>query len=130
MKVVFVDNALFTELEVSSTIATWSKKYDACVIDTGAWNTAIPIDDIIPPSITSSRANLKYRGQHYTTGLGFEGELSIFEATLLVGGEETYHNAQVVGVPMKWPILGREIISLYKWEIDWKSKTVKVSRDP
>lgn len=125
MRVFFNNNAIFTDLEVFSTISEWSKKYDACIIDTGAWNTAIPTNDIMPSN--TSMVNLRYSGNHFTRGLGFEGDLPMFEADLLVGGD-TYKGVQVQGIPMRWPILGREIISRYRWEINWKTGTVIAER--
>jgi hypothetical protein len=123
------DTTLYTKLKVSSTIASWFKEYEA-VVDTGAFNTAIPTDEIIPPNITPPKPNLKYMGICKVKGVGLNGHLDVYEATLSVGEEDEFQNVQVVGVPHNLILLGREIISRYKWEIDWKTRSVKATINP
>lgn len=103
-----------------STGSVWSKTYVA-VVDTGAWNTAIPIIDI---EIPNRQPNLKYCGLHHTTGLNFDGDLSLYEATLLIGEEDRYNNRQILALPPPnfGPVIGREIISQYRWDIDINRK--------
>jgi hypothetical protein len=126
LKVFFNQNAICAKLTVSSTTSDWSKTYDA-MIDTGAWNTAIPAADI---EIPNSQPNLRYCGTHHTTGLNFDGYLSLYEATLFVGEEDKYSNRQVLAFPRTMcPLIGREIISQYLWYIDYKSKRIKVSKN-
>lgn len=122
MKVFFKRNALFTKLKVSSTISAWTQEYES-MVDTGAFMTAIPRDEIIPPNNTG--ANLEYLGPHYTHGVGFKGYLDKFEATILVGEEDEYKEIPIIAVPNDSQyLLGRDIISKYKWEIDWKIQKV------
>jgi Retroviral aspartyl protease len=126
----FVGNIICAKLTVSSRISdgtgnVWSKTYDA-MVDTGAWNTAIPAADI---EIPNGQPNLKYTGTHYTTGLGWSGNLALYEATLLIGEEDTYYNSEILATPHNFgPVIGREIISQYRWDIDYKSKMIKVSK--
>jgi hypothetical protein len=47
----------------------------------------------------------------------FDGFLDVSEAMLFVG-EHEYMNSPVVGVPIRWAIIGRKIIKRFKWEID------------
>jgi hypothetical protein len=117
-----------TKLKVSSTISDWYKEYSA-IIDSGAVNTAIPKDDIIPSNATSSVFNLKYSCPFKTGGLNFDGFLDMYESRLLVGEEDDYANAHVIAAPMKWALIGREIMKLFRWEIDWKLREVKISRN-
>lgn len=105
------------------------------MIDTGASNSAIPESDI---DTTATPPNLKYIGPYHTWGLGFDGYLSIYEANLKVGDEESYDDFLILGTPdiitsegetKRMPaIIGREIISKYKWEIDFKTKAVKATK--
>lgn len=134
MKVDFDGDRLLTELKVASTTVTWSKDYPTALIDTGAWKTAIPLDDIVSKS---TGANLRYTGSHLTHGLGFQGLLDIFEANLSVGGDSFPKSAILAtptftgpdGNPKQMPaVVGREILACYKWEIDWKAKSVRTTR--
>ncbi|MGI0080026.1 MAG: hypothetical protein ACRECH_10420 [Nitrososphaerales archaeon] len=133
MKVFFAkgSNALYTELVVSSTRGSWTKKYEKCIVDTGAWNTGIPLSDISPPEL-KGKFNLKTNPPypHRTQGIGnYDEFVSMFEANLLVGEEDHYPLAIIAGFSMKWPVVGREILSLYKWEIDWQSKSVVATKN-
>jgi hypothetical protein len=123
----FLGNVIYAKLTVSSTIAVgivWSKTYDA-MVDTGAWNTAIPAADI---EIRNGQSNLKFIGTHFTRGLGFSGNLDLYEATLFIGEEDRIYNSQILATPNFGPVIGREIISQYRWNIDYKSKIIKVSK--
>jgi hypothetical protein len=115
----------------------WSKDYDGVEVDTAAWNTAIPEADIIDSA--SMKPHLKWTGTKRTWGLGFDGLLDIYEANLLVGEEsDPYVETSVLATPEitnskgerknMQPVLGREIISQYKWEIDYKASTVRVTK--
>ncbi|MGB8935160.1 MAG: hypothetical protein WCC17_08650 [Candidatus Nitrosopolaris sp.] len=53
----------------------------------------------------------------------------MYESRLLVGEEDDYANAHVIAAPMKWALIGREIMKLFRWEIDWKLREVKISRN-
>jgi hypothetical protein len=133
VKVGFFGNTnylIISKLEVTSTSSLWAKTYENVLVDTGAWNTGIPLDDIIPPTATPPQANLKFMGAASVTGLNFNGSISMFEANLKVGEEEEYQKVQVAGLPMPLPVLGLEIIRQYKWEIDWKLRTVTAIRNP
>lgn len=99
------------------------------MIDTGAFNTAVPVDHIKPPNTTPTILNLKHIGIHQTSGLCFDGSLDVYEATFFIGEEDEYKSAPVIGAPMKWAVIGREILKLFKWEIDWKLKSVKISKN-
>jgi hypothetical protein len=123
----FVGNAIYAKLTVSSTITggtVWSKTYDA-MVDTGAWNTAIPAADI---EILNGQSNLKFVGTHFTRGLGFSDNLDLYEATLLIGEEDRFYSSQILATPNFGPVIGREIISQYRWNIDYKSKIIRVSK--
>jgi hypothetical protein len=128
LQLFFEGTGVFTKLKVSSTVTSWSREYKA-MIDTGAFNTAIPLADIKLPNVTPTILNLKYLHTHQTSGVNLDGLLDVYEATLLVGEEDEYRNVPVVGAPMKWAVIGREIMKLFKWEIDWKLKTVKISKN-
>ena len=122
MKVFFKGNALYTKLKVSSTISDWTREYDS-LVDTGAFNTTIPRDEIIPQTENDVQ-NLLYLGSHHATGIGFNGYLDTFEANILVGEEDEYKETMIIAGPNRQFLLGREIISQYKWEIDWKIQKV------
>jgi hypothetical protein len=135
VKVEFLGDKLVTKLVVSSTTKEWSKPYEQVMIDTGAFNTAIPQIDIAP---TSTIQHLELIGIRKTGGLGFEGFLNVYEANLSVGEQDTYLKTPVLATPNMVtnegeskpmdPVLGREIISHYMWEIDYKAKTVKATK--
>lgn len=96
------------------------------MVDTGAWNTAIPAADI---EIRNGQPNLKYTGTHFTKGLGFGGHLALYEANLFIGEEDRYCNSQILATPPNFDaVIGREIISLYRWNIDYKLKIIEVSK--
>lgn len=124
MRVFFDGNRILTKLKISSTVTEWTKEYPTALIDTGASKTIIPIEDILPPNTQPQVKNLEFSGTTKMKRIGSEMMVSVFHANFLVGGEDQFNNAYVVGAPISFVVIGQEIISQYKWEIDYKSGTV------
>lgn len=121
MRAYVSDGMLLTSLRVLSTVNTWNRNYDACIIDTGAWNTAIPDQDI--------NAGLKFIGMHHTIGLGFDDDLPVYEANVVVGGDR-FNSNPILGTPMKRALIGREIIRNYDWEFNLGHGRVLANLNP
>lgn len=120
------DNRIITKLKVNSTIGEWNKEYEA-MIDTGAFNTAIPVNDVCPPSNTSI-TKLNYSGVlRVTAPGGFDDYRDIYDAALIIGEEDSFPLSKVVAIELDCAIIGREIISRYRWEIDFEKKQVNAS---
>ncbi len=125
MQVFLKNNILYTKLRIYSTILQWIRDYEM-IVDTGAFNTAIPENEIIKPF--NGGTNLLFIGIHYATGVGFSGDLDMYEANLLVG-EDMYEKCPIIAIPNRQFLLGREIISQYKWEIDYRAQSVKTIKN-
>ena len=65
-------------------------------------------------------------------GVGFEGYWEVYYANLLIGEEDEYSCVHVIGadIPAGKALIGREIISKFKWRIDYKLKAVDIFDNP
>ncbi len=118
MQLFFGSNILFARMRI---MGTAMREYDKVLVDTGAFKTCIPFTDCI-------QLRLQFVGTHNASGLFGEGELPLFECNIAFDDNDSHSALTVLGVPMDAPLIGRDILSKYKFEIDWVSKTANAYR--
>lgn len=102
-------------------VGTTRKDYPSVLIDTGAFKTGIPFTDCIELGLT-------YVGVHGASGLFGSDDLPVFECKMVFDDGEIYDSLQVLGLPMEYALIGRDILSNYRLVIDWVAQIATAER--
>src|SRR5438128_10343370 len=112
MRLHFVGDILSTNFKL---VGSTMQEYRDVLVDTGAFKSGLPFLDCI-------NENLQYRGTHPASGLFGSDVLPLFKCRLELEIGDS-HELEVLGLPLTFPLIGRDILSKYDLSIDWMGRT-------
>jgi predicted aspartyl protease len=118
MRLRFVNDVLCTHVTFVGLI---TKVYPDAMIDTGAFKTCLPLQDC-------RELNLSFTGGTYmASGLYGTGNLPVYTCQLDFNDNDL-HFIEILGTPDGQPLIGRDILTKYRLDIDWTRRIANATR--